>query len=269
MKKEQILNLMNTVGPDLIEEADIQAPAKRRLPKAVRTGLIAACLCLALLGTAFATANPEAVANFLNRFTPVQVESIPAEDGGDKYHVSYTATRFPIDSFSPALLAAGEGRDSDYVQRRFDTWEEAHAFIGEDIPCFFPESNGRQFVVDMTYSEDKLVRIEVFRDYASTPWTQLSILTEYFFSNSAGFVMIHESAAGDKAQVEILEPYSMANGCQAEIAAFIDSADSEALYSVGCMATFVLDGVEYWVDSFGLAKEEALAELYDTLDLFP
>ena len=71
MKKEQALNLMNTLGPDLIEEADIPLPDKRRLPKAVRTGLIAACLCLALLGTAFA-ANPEAMATLIQRLT-VQV----------------------------------------------------------------------------------------------------------------------------------------------------------------------------------------------------
>ncbi|MBD5085209.1 MAG: hypothetical protein HDT33_09230 [Clostridiales bacterium] len=271
MKKEQVLELMNTTGHDLIEEADIQAPAKQPMPKVVRTGLIAACLCLALLGTAFA-ANPEAVADFLSRFTPVQAEPVTMPDGNDGYHVSYTPTRFPIDSFSPALLAAGEGRDSDFVQRRFDTWEEAHAFIGEDIPCFFPETNGRQFVVELCYSEDKLVRIDAYRDYASVPCTWLSILTEYSFSDSAGFVMTHESASGASAQVEILEPYSMANGCQAEIAVFILPADSENPYSVDstdCIATFVQDGIEYQVWTSGWTNEEQLAKLYDTLDLFP
>lgn len=54
MKNEQVLEWMNAIPPDLIEEADVQAPAKRRLPKIVRAGLIAACLCLALLGTAAA-----------------------------------------------------------------------------------------------------------------------------------------------------------------------------------------------------------------------
>ena len=51
MKKEQIFELMNAVPPDLVEEADIQAPVKRRFSKGVRGALIAACLCLALVGT--------------------------------------------------------------------------------------------------------------------------------------------------------------------------------------------------------------------------
>ena len=68
MKKEDVLNLMTGLPADLIEEADLDAPAKRRLPRLARAGLIAACLCFALLGTAFA-ANPEAVAQFIDRLT--------------------------------------------------------------------------------------------------------------------------------------------------------------------------------------------------------
>ena len=45
---------MNAVPPDLVEEADTLAPAKRRFSKGVRGALIAACLCLALVGTTFA-----------------------------------------------------------------------------------------------------------------------------------------------------------------------------------------------------------------------
>ena len=57
MNKEQVLNLMNAIEPDLIEEADLPIAAKRRMPRFARTGLIAACVCLALVGSAFA-ANP-------------------------------------------------------------------------------------------------------------------------------------------------------------------------------------------------------------------
>ena len=54
MKKEDVLNLMTELPPDLIEEAGLQAPARRRLPRLARAGLIAACLCLVLIGTAAA-----------------------------------------------------------------------------------------------------------------------------------------------------------------------------------------------------------------------
>ncbi|MDE6260172.1 MAG: hypothetical protein K2M42_04820 [Oscillospiraceae bacterium] len=273
MKKEQVLNLMNTVGPDLIEEADIQAPAKRRMPKAVRTGLIAACLCLALLGTAFA-ANPEAVADFLSRFTPVQAETCTTEDGVNRYYASYTPIRYPMDSFSPALLAAGEGRgDNRHVELSFDTWAEVRAFIGEDIPCFYPETGGRQFVVTLHYNEDKLIRVGVHRDYATSPWVWLDIYTEHFLGStdgSTGFGMTVESESGDSAQVEMLEPYPMANGCQAEIALFTLPADpGDPGENVQCVATFVQDGIQYQVQTGGWFKEEQLAKLYEALDLFP
>ena len=76
MKKEDVLNLMTDLPPDLIEEADFDAPAKRRLPKLARMGLIAACLCLALLGTAFA-ANPEAVPSVPPSSPPVRTGTAP------------------------------------------------------------------------------------------------------------------------------------------------------------------------------------------------
>lgn len=280
MKKEQVLNLMNTVGPDLIEEADVQMPAKRRLPKIARTGLIAACLCLALLGTAFA-ANPEAVAGFLSRFTPVQAESRTTEDGVNRYYVSYKPTGYPIDSFSPALLAAGEGRDSDIVELKFDTWAEVRAFIGEDIPCFLPEAGedrsepfGEPFAVWLDYSDDKLIYVNVSA-YHTSPWFWVTITTEYFSGDATGTTgwgMVVESESGDSAQVELLDPYSMANGCQAEIALFTFPTDPEnpdTEGSVDCIATFVQDGIQYRVHNGGWFKEEQLAQLYNTLDLFP
>ncbi len=279
MKKEQVLELMNTTGHDLIEEADIQAPAKRRLPKAVRTGLIAACLCLALLGTAFAAANPEAVENFLNRFTPVQAESRTTEDGVNRYFVKYEPTGYPIDSFSPALLAAGENRgDNRHVELSFDTWEEARAFIGEDIPCFLPETGQEHsglFTVGLDYDEkDRLIMVDVGTSWTS-PWFWVTITTEYFSGDATGMTgwgMVIESASGDSVPAEILEPYSMANGCQAEIAVFNLPADSEypdAEGIVNCIATFVQDGIQYRIHHGGIPKNEPLAELYDTLDLFP
>lgn len=53
MNKEQILNVMDHVDPALIEGIDGRR-TKKRLPPIARTGLIAACLCAALVGTAFA-----------------------------------------------------------------------------------------------------------------------------------------------------------------------------------------------------------------------
>lgn len=268
MKKEQVLHLMDAIEPDLIEEADLQAPAKRRMPKAVRTGLIAACLCLALLGTAFA-ANPEAVAEFINRFTPVQAEPVVHEDGAAGYHISFAPSRYPIDSFSPALLAAGENRESDFIHFEFDTWDEAHAFIGESIPCVIPgagENWEASFRVDLTYNQDRLIDVMVASTGAA-PWVRLMLMTEYSRADATGMdhlVMVGEPGS----QSEVLAPYQMANGCQAQITRIIyPDAPGDTL----CFATFVQDGILYTVTTGGslhYSEEELLALLYDTLDLF-
>lgn len=268
MKKKQVLEFINKIGPDLIEEADVPLPEKRRMPKAVRTGLIAACLCLALLGTAFA-ANPEAVAEFINRFTPVRAEPVVHEDGAAGYHISFAPSRYPIDSFSPALLAAGENRESDFIHFEFDTWAEAHAFIGESIPCAVPvaeENWAGPFRVDLVYDQDRLIRIDA-KNFGATPWVHLSLVTEYYQSDSTG--MTHQVLVGiPGSQSEVLAPYQMANGCQAQITRIIyPDAPGDTL----CFATFVQDGILYTVTTGGslhYSEEELLALLYDTLDLF-
>lgn len=49
MKCEQVHEIINHIDLALIEKVD--APNKRRMPRVLRIGLIAACLCLALVGT--------------------------------------------------------------------------------------------------------------------------------------------------------------------------------------------------------------------------
>lgn len=116
MKKEQALGLMNDIGPDLIEEADLQAPAKRRMPKIARAGLIAACLCLALAGSAFAAVSYFGV-RLVERddgFTDVQ--------GGVAY--------VPYDSLSDEIKAL-EGEP--YLLKVLDSWEAAEELIGVNL----------------------------------------------------------------------------------------------------------------------------------------
>lgn len=262
---------MDAIGPDLIEEADLQAPAKRRMPNIARAALIAACLCAALLGTAFA-ANPEAVAEFINRFTPVQAEPVVHEDGAAGYHISFAPSRYPIDSFSPALLAAGENRESDFIHFEFDTWAEARAFIGESIPCVIPgagENWEARFRVDLAYNQDKLTNVMV-ASTGTAPWVRLMLKTEYSQADATG--MDHLVTVGEPgSQSEVLDPYPMANGGQAQITLITAPEDSNWPSHTMCIGTFIRDGIVYTVTTIGprYPEEELLAPLYDALDLFP
>lgn len=114
MKNEQVLELMNAIPPDLIEEAGVQSPAKRRLPRIARVGLIAACLCLALIGTVTAA-----------RFLGVQIQE---EDGTTWF--SGGIIYYPVDSLSENVK---ELDDPFYAPKKFNSWEQVEEFIGMDL----------------------------------------------------------------------------------------------------------------------------------------
>lgn len=278
MNKEQVLELMNAIPPDLLEEAGVQAPARRPLPRLVRTGLIAACLCAAVVGTAFAAANPEAVANLIRRFAPVQSETVTMPDGAQGHHITFEPAGYPMERFSFALLAAGEGREDWDVILEFDTWEETRAFIGEDIPCVMPDfatDQGEHFRVDLSYdSQDRLTYVGV-GTYGSVPAVELTIMTEHCRGDARG-LWHRVMTGGPDTKVELLAPYQMANGCQAQITLLTDplpvpdSADVTAV--THCSASFICDGILYNVFTGGdsrWSREELLAPLYEALDSFP
>ena len=260
MKKEQILDLMNTVPPDLIEEAGIQTPAKRRVTKKLRTGLIAACLCLALLGTVFA-ANLEAVAAFIDRLT-VTVTS-PEEDPG--YTVSGgSITKYPLSAFSTALLATSGG------QGAFDTWDEVQAFLGEGIPFVWPASeddSDRRFLVYLFYTElDALWGVEIIVTHTTDvvhSEIEIQIRTENWPGDAT-----HIGVASPEGNLTHLESYPMANGSTAEI---IRYTGPENFPHANCEGYFMQDGILYHITTFATNPTvgDAESRLHTILDSFP
>lgn len=272
MKNEQVLELMNTISPDLIEEADVQSPAKRRMPRIARAGLIAACLCLALLGTAFA-ANPEAVAQLIDRLT---VHVFPDEKAPSYSVTGGPMTKYPLSAFSPALLAASEGRDGPVVSLTFDTWDEVQAFLGEDIPCIWPQewdTNRFQVLLFHTesevlwgvdvYSADISRQAEIFMDIRTELWTG---------ENASGGL-----SALDGSSITQLPSYSMPSGAIAEL---VQVTDPETVCQDGaptglrrrqCDGYFMQSGILYVVTAFSpiSPQETTEAQLKTVLDSFP
>lgn len=266
MKKEQILDLMNTVPPDLIEEANIQVPARRRIPKGLRTGLIAACLCLALLGTAFA-ANPEAVAALIERLT-VTITSTGevtgyTVDGG-------SMTKYPLSAFSPALLAASEGRDAPVVTLNFDTWDEVRAFLGEGIPCVWPAGEGdidRRFTVSLFHTElEALWGVNIIVTHTTDvvhSEIEIQIRTECWPGDNA-----QAGLGSPEGGFTHLESYPMPNGSTAEV---IRYTGPEKFPHANCEGYFMQDGILYHITAYATNSTAGDAEsrLHAILDSFP
>lgn len=272
MKKEQVLNLMDAIEPDLIEEADLQAPAKRRMPKAVRAGLIAACLCLALLGTAFA-ANPEAVAALLGRLS---VQISPSETNPGYSVTGGPMTKYPLSAFSPALTAASEGRDGPVVSLTFDAWEEVQAFLGEDIPCVWPQEwDTKWFQVILFHTEtDVLWGIDIYSvDLGRQAEVYAEVRTQLWRGENAHSGM----GALDGSSITQLPSYSMPNGAVAELVQVVDpeivhlDGTPTGLRPQQCAGYFMRDGILYSVTAFSPVppQESAEAQLKTVLDSFP
>lgn len=118
--KERIMN-------NLMEQ-EMERPVKGKRLRPMRAALIAAALCLALVGTAFAVTE-------LSRMRVNWGDSGISTDG---YSVEYAVDFYPLNAFSQelrGLAAAHPGRqyipmDEELAHRYFNTWGEAHEYIG-------------------------------------------------------------------------------------------------------------------------------------------
>lgn len=133
MKPEPVLTLMSSLDPALIEEADLALPARRRLPKAARAGLIAACLCLALVGTAAAGV----VVGWI-RVSKTSFLQFEHRDGQLRSiaEVQITAdgnTYIPLENFSQQSRDYADSFLSLPRYKGFDSWDEAEEFLGLHI----------------------------------------------------------------------------------------------------------------------------------------
>lgn len=133
MNKEQVFELMNAIPHDLVEEADIQAPAKHRLPKIARAGLIAACLCLVLVGTGAA-----AVATGWIRITGVTTNHVHRSNGeiisvAEVGIVVDGRAYIPWESFSQEAHDFSSSALGLPKYKGFDSWDELERFLGLDI----------------------------------------------------------------------------------------------------------------------------------------
>ena len=225
MKEEQVLELMGQLSPDLIEEADVAEPTGRRLPKLVRTGLIAACLCLILVGTACAAT----AAYRLMVQSSVDEEGILYEVFGFE-----DAVRYPMSSFSQELQTVCQsGEEPDKTTRYFDSREEAQAYLGEAIPMAWPDYWPRVMCMILPSTRQPARAVSViyaagFDDGASFT-AQMGVYTENCPEEDVGMEFRLRDISAPP------ERYEMADGTEAVI----------YCGSGWCTSVFVKSGIVY------------------------
>lgn len=131
MEKERVHEIVSGIDPTLVEEADGAGRGNQKhLPRLARTGLIAACLCAALLGTAAA-----GVASGWIRISDAQYGSY--RDG----QLTVAHVEVAIDGTSYIPLENFSQQSRDYANsflslpqyKGFDSWDEAEEFLGINI----------------------------------------------------------------------------------------------------------------------------------------
>ena len=266
--------------------AAVEARGEPDQPRArvrpLRTVLIAAAMCFALVGTAFA-------ATAVYRLT-VQIGE--KEAWGNEY-VTYDiygeSVLHPLEDFSPAFQEdfADWSHPSLLFYQKFDSWEKVTDYLGIPIVWHSMESADKdeyppeyhvQGYHEM-YGDNKLQWVDV-RDNGilliDGPSYRLSFHTEVriYTPDYRGGSLIGEGWWKDSGGFQALDSYAMANGCTAEVIVgtkTYEDLDGEATHEY--MGAFMKDGVLYKVNMFVPIRcprdqAELVEQLCQVLDSF-
>lgn len=260
-----------------------QAPVKRRGFYPLRTGLIAACLCLVLVGTAFA-------ATAVYRLT---VQTGEEEAWGNeyvRYDVYGEPAIHPLEDFSQELQDdfAAWNHPSLLFHQKFDSWEKVTDYLGDKIPAVWHSIDSidadkypPEYYVEgyhEMYGDNKLQFVTV-RDNGvfliDGPSFRLSFHTQMriYTPDYRGESLIGEGWWKDSGEFQVLDSYTMANGCVAEVVMgtrTYEDIEGETQHYIG---TFMKDGILYQADMFvpvkcTLDQAELEEQLHQVLDRY-
>lgn len=127
MKQEHMMEAMNHIDPALVEGAD-RCGGEARRGKWRKPALIAACLCLALAGTALAAE----LAGVRIAWTGSDSEDWLKENGV-AYTVENELAYFPLDSFSEEVTALSSEVQDKTVSWPFASWDALEEYLGRNV----------------------------------------------------------------------------------------------------------------------------------------
>lgn len=249
-KAVKLFQGVTDVGDDLIEEAGMVR--KRKKTAVWRWGLVAACLGLALLGTAGAAVYKAQV--------PHLEPNIDGKGRFEGYIVTGRLAAYPVSRFGDAFREAEKENPKGRVDREFSSFDEVRSYLGENIPCTWAQGWENGYTVMIYHNEQQEIWgsdvMGKSPDGRTTIWLQL--LTEHYGHDSEEVGGLY--GGGPDAVMERLESYQMPNGCVAESFTIDRTAVEGWKYST-CISFFIKDGNMYEVSVDG--------ELADPVRLWP
>ena len=291
MTEQEYRKAMERFAPDpglrARTRAAVEARGEPDQPRArvrpLRTVLIAAAMCFALVGTAFA-------ATAVYRLT-VQIGE--SEAWGNEY-VTYDiygeSVLHPLEDFSPAFQEdfADWSHPSLLFYQKFDSWEKVTDYLGDKIPAVWHSIDSidadeypPEYYVEgyhEMYGDNKLQFVTV-RDNGvlliDGPSFRLSFHTQMriYTPDYRGESLIGEGWWKDSGEFRVLDSYTMANGCVAEVVMgtkTYEDIEGETQHYIG---TFMKDGSLSQADMFvpvkcTLDQAELEEQLHQVLDRY-
>lgn len=259
---EYSLQVMSHIDPALVEEIDLTGPKKRRLSPRLRAAVIAACVCLALLGTVSAAGGLTGV--FKGREIPMEVPELI----GYSYQLSGIEA-VPREAFRPEFWEAIEKKEDGklaYLTR--EALEEDMGFRLAENSVLQQMFQG-QCAIQKWSSGDRLSLWELYVEEGSV----IRLKADIFFSidtcdpsEFSPWNVYQGSFAEDP------EHYDMPGGSTALVMTVTlpYGMDGREGYSYLYHSYFIWDGILYSVSIHAAPeqKEEVRALLEDILDAF-
>lgn len=296
MNKEQVMNVMGHVDPALIEGAD-GMKTKKRLPRVAQAGLIAACLCVALVGTAFAVETVTGV-SILRYFSGEEFDEVMQEvdpnyqPSGEDYHgfvQDKQGMGVSLSGVSAEALSLAHGAGD----KEFASFEEVEEFLGIDIydNAAMDALTNEEYEGPELYEDGCLVSVQLDResgvyllccaDGQGMTWVQTThyVMTGDLELNAVITAELEAERFVDSEGVSTViypsenvlteECYTTVWGVEVPIICNVYPASESSAGYTEYSAHFCAEGVRYWVAVGGESTVEGGAELIrNILDAF-
>lgn len=279
MDRDLLLDAMGCVDAAMVEEA----ACCRRKSKKWRPALIAACLCLALIGTAMAGEIISGGGGLLEFFRGQTFPQVDVLDPRDGYSVTNIGVKtLPVEDFSQQVQELAKNSTQDMVEMPFASWADAQRYLGVELMRndvleraerqafgWGSEDNHVHCLLQVgTY--DQLLRwahltatYGLGENVLVTVWA--SAYTEHTLvdANSIGITKAYDLNTVNMTQ----EEYTTANGTPATIVKVEHMQDGEP-YTTTYDAYLAVNGIRYHVECGGGAGDAAMDALKEVLDAF-
>lgn len=264
MDRERVQEVMGRVDPALIERMD--PPKKRRLPRPLRTGLIAACVCLALIGTAVAATT---IAGFQN-IEHIQNWTIGTPYGPKAYdgiRLSGGVRYIPLEELDQCILDAAANEPGSVALSEATSPEGLSELVGISIlGSQLPETMRlKSFHASVHSSDEGPTAIDFYGVYQQESGLEVNmagtILTELMYDPDVDFWSVLAVEAKDEYEIE---RYQTPNGAEAVIFYQPENADATK-------AVLIYNGIEYVFSVTGSSEAETqemtLKQVLDTIGI--